>query len=77
MAAAPWVERLIRMLPHWRAFDTLAFCHSAGLSLTANWLAAVNERPSVRSSSAGEAEMVRASRLYYVDFVSPGAPGQP
>lgn len=64
------------MLPHWRALDALDLCRSAGLSRTAEWMQAVNARESVRTTSAGKPEMVRASSLYYVRFVSPGAPGR-
>ena len=37
--------------------------------------AQVAAHPSVVQSSAGEEEMARASRRYYVEHVSPGAPG--
>ena len=74
--AGPWVERMIRMLPHWRDTHILSLCEARGLQRTRRWLEAVAARPSVAETSAGKAEMVRASRLYYVDYVSPGAPGE-
>ncbi len=74
--AGPWVERMIRMLPHWRDMHILSLCEARGLQRTRRWLEAVAARPSVAETSAGTAEMIRASRLYYVDYVSPGAPGE-
>lgn len=63
------------MLPHWRAVDLSRLCDEQGLARTRAWMTAVAARESVQRSSAGEAEMVRTSRLYYVSHVSPGAPG--
>jgi hypothetical protein len=63
------------MLPYWRAIDPLALCSSHGLTRTAVWLQAVTSRPSVIKTSAGEAEMARASKLYYVNYATPGSKG--
>jgi len=46
-----------------------------GLDRTQRWLLAVAARPSVAQSSAGAEEMALAARKYYVEHVSPGAPG--
>jgi len=73
--AAPSAERMLAMLPHWRALDLPSFAQQSGLDRTRRWLLAVAEHPSVVESSAGEEEMARASRRYYVEHVSPGAPG--
>jgi len=75
VVAAPWVERILLMLPHWRAIDACRLCESQGLLATRDWLVAVSQRPSVVETSAGEAEMARAARRYFVTHVSPGAPG--
>ena len=64
------------MLPHWRGFDPVRLCESQGLPRTASWMQAVAARESVQSTSAGEEEMVRASRRYYVSYASPGTPGE-
>jgi len=69
------VERILLMLPYWRGVDVLALCRGHGLTRTAAWLQAVAARPSVRATSAGEAEMARASKRYYVTHASPQAPG--
>ncbi len=74
--AAPWCERMLRMLPHWRAIDTPSLCERHGLLLTREWLLATAARPSVVQSSAGDVEMARAAALYYVSHVSPGAAGR-
>jgi len=74
--AAPWVERMLLMLPHWRGLDPVRLCEVQGLPRTASWMQAVAARPSVQSTSAGEEEMVRASRRYYVNYASPGTPGE-
>jgi len=63
------------MLPYWRGIDTLLLCKQYGLKRTAAWLQAVAARPSVIATSAGQSEMARASKLYYVSYVSPNAPG--
>ena len=73
--AAPWAERMLAMLPHWRALDLPKLLQQSGLDRTRRWLLAVAEHPSVVESSAGVEEMARASRRYYVEHVSPGAPG--
>lgn len=73
--AAPWAERMLSMLPYWRALDLPLLMQQVGLDRTHRWLSAVAERPSVVQSSAGVEEMARASRRYYVEHVSPGAPG--
>ena len=73
--AAPWVQRMLCMLPYWRNMDILTMCERQGLLRTAAWFRAVAARPSVVETSCGEAEMARASKLYYVDFASPGSPG--
>ena len=75
VVAAPWVERMALMLPHWRNVDVFALCDSHGLTLTSKWLRAVLARPSVVATSAGKDEMALAARRYFVDYVSPGAPG--
>lgn len=75
VVAAPWAERILLMLPYWRAIDPLRLCEVNGLKLTGKWLQATAARRSVVATSAGGVEMARASRLYYVDYVSPGAPG--
>ena len=74
--AAPWVQRMLLMLPYWRNMDILDECEQRGLSCTARWLRAVAARPSVIETACEEAEMVRASKLYYVDYASPGSPGE-
>ena len=74
--AAPWVERMLLMLPFWRGLDALLMCERSGLTATSAWMRAVAARPSVQETSAGEAEMVRASKLYYVDYASPGTQGE-
>ena len=74
--AAPWVERMLLMLPYWRGVDTLKLCEAHGLERTSRWMQAVAMRPSVQRSSAGEDEMVRASKLYYVEHASPGTRGE-
>ena len=74
--AAPWVERMLLMLPYWRNLEILRLLESQGLTRTAAWMRAVAARPSVLATSAGEAEMVRASRLYYVTHASPGSRGE-
>jgi len=66
---------MLLMLPYWRGVDTLALCRGQGLTRTASWLQAVAARPSVQATSAGLPEMARASKLYYVSHISPGAPG--
>ena len=53
----------------------LALVRTQGLSLTKEWMEAVVGRDSVQRTSAGKPEMARASKLYYVTHVSPGAPG--
>jgi glutathione S-transferase len=73
--AAPWVERMLLMLPHWRGIDPAGICDDFGLVRTRAWMLAVTQRPSVVQTSAGRDEMVRASRRYYVSYVTPGAPG--
>mmetsp|Transcript_21837 Transcript_21837/g.44623 ORF Transcript_21837/g.44623 Transcript_21837/m.44623 type:complete len:110 (-) Transcript_21837:4-333(-) len=75
VVAAPWAERMLTMLPLWRAFDLPTLVQSVGLDRTRRWLLAVVDRPSVVGSSAGKEEMARAARRYYVEHVSPGAPG--
>jgi len=75
VVAAPWAERMLVMLPHWRAFELTGLVQSVGLDRTRSWLLAVAARPSVVQSSAGAEEMARASRKYYVEYVSPNAPG--
>jgi len=74
--AGPWVERMLLMLPHWRGIDTIRLCETHGLQRTSVWMQAVAARPSVKSTSAGEEEMIAASRRYYVDYASPGTPGE-
>jgi len=74
--AAPWAERMILMLPYWRGLSVLDLCQQSGCPRTAAWLEAVAARPSVAATSAGEREMARAARQYYVTHVSPGAPGE-
>jgi len=74
--AAPWVERMLCMLPFWRGIDPLHLCESHGLQRTSAWMQCVAARPSVQLTSAGKAEMVRAARRYYVDYASPGTPGE-
>ena len=64
------------MLPYWRNMDVLELCRQQGLARTAAWMRAVAARPSVKATSAGQAEMARAAKLYYVTHVSPGAPGE-
>ena len=64
------------MLPYWRGIELMALCEGQGLQRSAAWLRAVAERPSVKATSAGEKEMVRASRRYYVEYASPGTPGE-
>ena len=66
---------MLLMLPHWRNIDVLSLCQAYGLVRTKAWLLAVARHPSVTLTSAGKEEMVRASRLYYVSYVSPAAPG--
>ena len=66
---------MLVMLPHWRAFELTGLVQSVGLDRTRSWLLAVAARPSVVQSSAGAEEMARASRKYYVEYVSPNAPG--
>lgn len=63
------------MLPHWRAFDIEVLCEQNGLMRTRDWIRAVLSRESVVESAATVEEMARASRLYYVSYVSPGAVG--
>jgi len=75
VVAAPWAERMLLMLPHWRAFELTGLIQSVGLDRTHRWLLAVAARPSVVQSSAGAEEMALASRKYYVEHVSPNAPG--
>jgi|Transcript_49709 hypothetical protein len=67
---------MLLMLPYWRNIDLLKLCRQQGLARTASWMEAVAARPSVQATSAGEAEMARAARLYYVSHVSPGARGE-
>lgn len=74
--AAPCVERMLAMLPYWRGFDVLDLCRQRSLTRTAAWMKAVAARPSVMATTAGHAEMARAARQYYVNHVSPGAPGE-
>ena len=74
--AAPWVERMLLMLPYWRGIDALALCREHGCVRTARWLQAVAARPSVQRSSAGEEEMVAAAKRYYVEYASPGTRGE-
>lgn len=73
--AAPWVERFLLMLPHYRAIDLLQLCDAHGLALLKDWMLAVAARPSVQRSSAGHEEMCKAAIRYYVRYISPGAPG--
>jgi len=75
VVAAPWAERMLLMLPHWRAFELTGLIQSVGLDRTHRWLLAVAARPSVVQSSAGAEEMALASRKYYVEHVSPNALG--
>ena len=75
VVAAPWVDRMLSMLPHWRALELLPFMQQCGLDRSVRWMKAVAARPSVTQSSAGAEEMARASGRYYVEHVSPGAPG--
>ena len=72
--AAPWVERMLVMLPYWRSVNLVELCRQQSLTRTASWLQAVASRPSVLSTTAGEAAMAKAATAYYVSFVSPGAP---
>ena len=74
--AAPWVERMLLMLPYWRGIDAVALCEQHACPRTAQWLQAVAARPSVQQTSAGEAEMARAAKLYYVDYASPDTRGE-
>ena len=74
--AAPWVERMLLMLPYWRKIDAVELCEESGCARTAAWLRAVATRPSVEETSAGEAEMARAAKLYYVDYATPGCRGE-
>ena len=74
--AAPWVQRMLLMLPYWRNLDILAACDAQGLQRTAAWIRAVAARPSVVETCCDEAEMVAASRRYYVDYASPGSRGE-
>ena len=62
VAAAPWVERMIRMLPYFRNVDFFRLCRQSGLTRTEAWCRAIVERPSVVESTAGEVEMRRAAR---------------
>ena len=64
------------MLPYWRGFDVRTLCERQGLGLTSAWLGAVAARPSVQKSSAGVDEMARAAAKYYVEYASPGTPGE-
>lgn len=75
VVAAPWVERMLEMLPHWRGLDLPLLLQQNGLERTRKWMLAIAARPSVTESSAGVEEMARASRRYFVEHVSPGAPG--
>lgn len=75
VVAAPWVERMLQMMPLWRAVDFPYLLQQNGLERTRTWMQAIAARPSVTASSAGADEMERASRRYYVKHVSPGAPG--
>ena len=61
------------MLRHFRAIDICRMCDTQGLPLTSAWLQAVAAHPSVVQTSAGEEEMARAARKYFVTFVSAGA----
>ena len=70
------MERMLLMLPFWRGFDILRLCERNGLDKTARWIRAVASRPSVQTTSAGADEMARASRRYYVEYASPGTPGE-
>jgi len=63
------------MLPFWRNTDVSRLMATNGLILTDRWMRAILERPSVLQTSAGKKEMVAASRKYFVNYVSPGAPG--
>lgn len=74
--AAPWVERMLLMLPYWRGIDTLELCARHGLPKTTAWMRAVAARPSVKKTSAGTEEMARAARRYFVDYATPGTPGE-
>jgi len=75
VVAAPWAERMLEMLPHFRALDLPLLLQQMALDRTRRWLLAVAARPSVAQSSAGAEEMARAARRYYVEYASPGAPG--
>ena len=67
---------MLLMLPYWRNLDILALCERQGLTRTRAWLESVAARTSVVETAADEEEMVRASRLYYVSFASPGSRGE-
>ena len=67
---------MLLMLPFWRNLDILKLCERQGLTRTRAWLEHVAARPSVIETAADEAEMVRASKLYYVSFASPGSRGE-
>ena len=67
---------MLLMLPYGRKIDAVELCEESGCARTAAWLRAVATRPSVEETSAGEAEMARAAKLYYVDYATPGCRGE-
>ena len=69
--SAPWVQRFHHVIPHYRA-ETL---NDIGVSGSiSKWMEAVQKRSSVIDTGVPSGEMFRAAELYYVSYVSPGAP---
>ena len=57
--AAPWLARMHMLLPVCRGLNTIELAQQAGLTRAAEWIQAVIERPSVRSSTPAVEDVQR------------------